>query len=451
MIVSNRFIPRRTLLRGVGAAIGLPLLDAMVPAAVALARTAARPVSRLGVIYVPNGMNIWQWIPQAEGTTFEFTPVLQPLSAFRDRLLLLTGMDNHEAAARPGEGVGDHSRAQAAFLTGVHAKKTEGPDFRAGISMDQIVAQQTRRDTQLASLELALEANDMMGVCDSGYSCIYSGTIAWLGPTTPLPMETDPRAVFERMFGDSGSTDPKIRSARIREQRSLLDFVSDDATRLEAKLGVRDRAKLSEYLDAIRDVERRIQKAEEQSALELPVVNQPAGVPQSFEAYAKLMFDLMALAYQSDLTRVATFLMGREVSGRTYPEIGVPDPHHAISHHQDRPELLEKEAKINAFHMSLFAHLIERLRTTPDGDGSLLDHVMVMYGPGFSDSNRHWHKNVPIALAGGGAGRLRGGRHIKLPDGTPLTNLYLSLLDKMGVPTDRLGDSTGSLANVLDV
>ena len=444
MIATKRHLDRRTVLRGIGATIALPLLDGMVPAFAAMRNTAAKPITRLGVVYVPNGINMAQWTPTADGTAFEFTRILEPLAPFRDRLVLLSGMENREAAGWPGEGPGEHSRGPAAYLTGVHCKKTEGPDISAGTSMDQIAARELERHTQLGSLELALEANDMMGVCTTGYSCLYSGTISWRSPTNPLPMESNPRAVFERLFGDSGSTDAEVQRRRLQEDRSILDFVAEDISRLDTRLGPGDRRKMQEYVEAVRDIERRIQKAE-QHGRELPAVDKPQGIPDSFEEHAKLMFDLMAIAYQADLTRVVTFLMGREVSVRTYPEVGVPEPHHPVSHHGDRPEQLEKNAKINTFHVQLFAHLLERLRSTPEGDGSLLDHSMITYGPGFSDPNRHWPKQVPVVLAGSGAGQIKGGRHIRFPDDRPMTNLHVTLLDKMGVPVERLGDSTGKI------
>ena len=367
-----------------------------------------------------------------------------PLAPYRDRLVLLSGMENREAAGWPREGPGEHSRGPAAYLTGVHCKKTEGPDISAGTSMDQIAARELERHTQLGSLELGLEANDMMGVCTTGYSCLYSGTISWRSPTNPLPMENNPRAVFERLFGDSGSTDPEVQRRRLQEDSSILDFVTDDIARLNTRLGPGDRLKMGEYVESVRDLERRIQRAE-QHGRELPEFRQPQGIPATFEEHAKLMFDLMAIAYQADLTRVITFLMGREVSVRSYPEVGVPEPHHPVSHHGDRPEQLEKNAKINTFHVEMFAHFLQTLRSIPEGDGSLLDHVMVTYGPGFSDPNRHWPKQVPVVLAGGGAGRIKGGRHIRFARDEPLTNLHMTLLDKMGIPVDRLGDSTGKI------
>ena len=445
MIITKKCLSRRTVLRGIGASIALPLLDGMTPALAALRKTAAAPVRRLGAIYVPNGMNVWQFTPEVEGAGFEFTPVLEPMTSFRDHLLVLTGLSNEVADAREGEGGGDHARAQATWLAGAHAKKTNGPDIRVGTTMDQIVARELSQETQLASLELSLEAEELVGTCEAGYSCAYTGTIAWRTPTTPLPMETNPRAVFERLFGATDSTDSRARLASLRRTRSVLDAVTEDLAGLERRLGPGDRAKLTEYVEAVRDIERRIQLAEEQSDRELPVFEQPAGIPGSFEAHAKLMFDLMALAYQTDLSRVSTFLMGRESSVRTYPEIGVPDGHHPVSHHQGVPDQLEKLAKINIFHLQMFAYFLEKLRSTPDGDGSLLDHSMILYGAGMSNSNIHYHHELPILLMGGGGGQIKGGRHLRFENGTPLSNLHLTLLDKMGIPLEEFGDSTGTL------
>ena len=441
-IVMKKRISRRAVLRGLGATIALPLLDGMVPAFGAIGTTAVR---RLGVIYVPNGMNMWSWTPRAEGAAFALTPILQPLAPFRDRLLVLSGLALEEANALPGEGSGDHPRAQTAFLTGVHARKSEGADLHAGISMDQIAAKEFGQHTQLASLELALEANELGGGCENGYSCAYTGTIAWGGPTTPLPMEMNPRAVFERLFGATDSTDRRGRLARIRKDRSILDDVTSELEDLRRQLGVPDLRKLTEYLESVRDIERRLQKAEEQSDREVPIVDKPAGVPDSFEEHAKLQFDLMALAYQADLTRVATFLMGREQSARTYPQIGVPDSHHPVSHHENDPDTLEKLAKINTLHTKMLAHFLEKLRSTPDGDGSLLDHVTILYGAGMSNSDSHYHRDLPILLVGGGAGQTKGGRHLGFAQETPLVNLHLTLLDKMGVSVERFGDSTGKV------
>ena len=444
MIISKKAIPRRAVLRGLGATVALPLLDGMVPALTALSRTAARPIPRLGAIYVPNGMELGRWTPKTDGSAFELTPILEPLAPFRDHMTVLSGMVNREADGVPGEGTGDHSRGQSVFLTGIHPRKTEGPDIQLGTSMDQIAARELGQHTQLASLELGLDANDTVGSCDVGWSCVYNSTISWRSETTPLPMETDPRAIFERLFG-ADSTDPVVRQARREEDHSILDSVTEELARFEHGLGPRDRIKLSEYLEAIRNIERRIQKAEEQSDRELPVVDQPAGVPATFEAHATVMFDLMALAYQADLTRVCTFLIGRELSNRTYPEVGVPEAHHLVSHHRHNPTQLTKLAKINVFHTQMLAHLLDRLRATPDGDGTLLDQSMILYGGGIGDSDRHSHTDLPILVMGSGAGTLKGGRHIRLSPDTPLMNLHVSLLDKMGIPVERVGDSTGAL------
>jgi hypothetical protein len=448
-IVVRKHLARRTFLRGLGASIALPLLDSMIPAFAAAAQRT--PVRRFGAIYVPNGMNIWAWTPAGEGKAFELTPVLRALAPFRDRVLVLSGMAHKEADGLPGEGTGDHSRSQAAFLTGVHAKKTEGADIRAGVSVDQILAQNVGRDTQLASLELGLEANELAGGCEDAYSCAYTGTISWRTATTPLPMEHNPRAVFERLFGASDSTDQAARLTRLRRDSSILDAVKRELGELERQLGVSDRAKLTEYVASVRDIERRIQKAEEEGDQELPEVVKPRGIPATFEEHATLMFDLMAVAFQTDLTRVSTFLVGREKSTRTYPEIGVPEPHHPVSHHQKQPEMLQKLARINAYHVKMLAHLLEKLRSTPDGDGSLLDHAMIVYGAGMSNPDNHFHHDLPCLLAGGGGGSVKGGRHVKLPYDTPMSNLHLTVLDKMGIPVERFGDSNGKIELLSDI
>ena len=446
-IATKQALPRRTFLRGLGVSVALPLLDGMVPAFAA----PARAVKRLGAVYVPNGVEMRMWTPKGEGTGFEWPLILEPLEAFRAQTLVLSGLADQPAVPAPGEGIGDHARASATWLTGVRAKKTEGPDIRAGVSLDQIVAQQLGQETQLASLELALDSVEVLGACDAGYSCAYANTIAWRTPTTPLPMENNPRAVFERLFGASDSTDAATRAARIAQDRSILDFVTAEVAALKRRLGPGDGGKLTEYLDAVRDVERRIQTAERQSTRELPVVAQPMGIPETFDAHAKLMYDLLALAYQCDLTRVATFMIGKEVSGRSYPEIGVPDGHHACSHHQNDPVKLEKLAKINRYHVQHFAYFLEKLRTTPDGDGSLLDHSVFVYGSGISDGNIHFHLDLPMLVVGGGAGTLHGGRHLKYASDTPLSNLYVTLLDKLGLPLDQFGDSTGQLDYLADL
>jgi Protein of unknown function (DUF1552) len=447
MIVSKNAIPRRTVLRGIGATIALPLLDAMVPALRAIGKTAAKGPSRLGVVYVPNGVPRMEqhWTPAAAGADFELPSILQPLSPFRNRLTVLSGLNSTPPATPAGQDPGLHARASTRFLTDVPPKFTTGSDLLAGISMDQIAAREIGEETQLASLELSMESTESAGTCDQGYSCAYTSTIAWRSPSTPLPMENDPRAVFERLFGDSGNTDQAERLARLAQQRSILDSITDKASRLGRALGSDDRAKLTEYLDAIRDVERRISNAERQNTKELPIVEHPAGIPGTFEEHAKIMYDLQVLAFQTDLTRISTFMMGREFTGRQYPEIGVPDAHHPISHHQNDPDKLAKLLKINSFHVKLFGYFVERLQSIPDGDGTLLDRVLLLYGAGMSDSNAHDPRDLPILLVGGANGRLAGGRHIRCPKGTPLANLHLSVLDMLGVKLDRLGDSTGEL------
>jgi len=445
MIITRKHLSRRTMLRGLGATLALPLLDGMVPALSALAKTAARPARRMAIIYTPNGMMMPNWTPKGEGTAFEFSPILEALTPYRERLVVLSGLADKYGWPQGDEGTGDHARAAATFLTGVHVKKTEGADIQGGISMDQIAAKALGAETQLASLELAIESVEFLGACDSGYSCAYANTIAWRSPTTPLPMENEPRAVFERLFGGSDSTDLASRAARIAKEKSILDSVTDRVRELQRGLGNRDQVKINEYLEAVRDVERRIQKAEEQSSRELPVVDRPAGIPGTFEEHARLMFDLLLLSFQTDLTRISTFMLGREVSGRAYPEIGVPDSHHPTSHHQNDPEKLAKLQKINAFHLKQFAYFVERMRTTPDGDGSLLDHSALLYGSGISDSNIHMHDNLPLVLMGGADGRIKGGRHVVYPKDTPVTNLFVNMLDMIGVPVETLGDSTGRL------
>jgi hypothetical protein len=450
-IATKRALPRRTFLRGLGVSVALPLLDGMVPAFAAVRATAARGVKRLGAIYVPNGVEMRLWTPKGAGREFEFPLILEPLEAFRAQTLVLSGLADQPAVPAPGEGIGDHARASATWLTGVRVKKTEGPDIRAGVSLDQIVAQHLGQETQLASLELALDSVEVLGACDAGYSCAYANTIAWRTATTPLPMENNPRAVFERLFGASDSTDAATRAARIEQDRSILDFVTAEVAALQRRLGPSDNGKLTEYLDAVRDVERRIQTAERQSTRALPVVAQPMGIPETFDAHAKLMYDLLALAYQCDLTRVATFMIGKEVSGRSYPEIGVPDGHHACSHHQNDPVKLAKLAKINRYHVQHFTYFLEKLRQTPDGDGSLLDHSVFVYGSGISDGNIHFHLDLPTLVVGGGAGTLQGGRHLHYANDTPLSNLYVALLDKLGLPMDQFGDSTGKLEYLSDI
>ena len=451
MIVTKRAIPRRTILRGLGAAMALPLLDGMVPALTAAARTAAAPRRRLGIVYVPHGAVAERWKPTGEGRAFQLSPSLEPLAPFREQLVVISGLDNAPALALQGEPAGGHGRIGAAFLTGVHAKPTEGADFRAGISIDQIAAMHLGEETQLRSLELGLESTDLAGACDVGFSCAYVNTLCWRGPTTPLPMENNPRAVFERLFGDTSDVDTAHRVARMRRDRSLLDSVTQKVADLKRTIGPADQTKLTEYLDAVREVERRIQKAEVQSARELPVAEVPSGsIPAKFEDYAKLMFDLQLLAYQADITRVVSFMVGKELSARTFPELGVPEPHHPLSHHQNNPASLEKLSRINLFHIQLLTYYLEKLKATQDGDSNLLDQIVLLYGSGMGDSNLHDPRDLPILLLGGGAGSLKGGRHLQYPKETKLTNLYFTLLNKVGVPAEHIGDSTGAVEHLFD-
>ena len=443
--IARRAIPRRTVLRGMGVSLALPFLDSMVPAFAQ--RTApADPVRRLGVVYVPNGMAMQRWTPVTAGEgiefkEFSFSPTLKALEPFRDQLVVIGGLS---VARNAGDTV--HARASTRFLTGVPPREdiaaATGSGIQAGISMDQVAARALAAHTQLASLELALDANDFAGSCDGGYSCTYTSTISWRSPTTPLPMEYNPRVVFERLFGDGGTTDPAARQARLKKDRNILDSVSEGILRLERGLGASDRSKFHEYLEAVRDAERRIQTAEQQSQRELPLIDQPAGIPATYEEHAKLMFDLQVLAYQCDLTRVITFMMARELSGRAYPQIGVSEAHHSISHHSNDPEKLKSYAAINAHHVSLLAYYAGKLKATPDGDGSLLDHMILLFGCGMSDGNGHTPRNLPVVLLGGAT---RGGRYLNYPGEPSVANLHLTLLDKLGAPTPSLGDSSGRL------
>lgn len=447
MIVTKKHLPRRTFLRGLGTTLALPLLDSMVPALSAY-NSAAKPVLRLGFVYHATGMIMDRWTPTAEGSAFEFTPTMKPLEPFRDRVVVMSGLAQVNGRAL-GDGPGDHARGGAVFLTGVHPKKTEGAGIQCGISVDQIAAKELGKHTQLASLEIGLESQSLAGGCDSGYSCAYTNTLSWKNPTTPLPLEINPRRLFERLFGDGDSTDAASRLARLEEQRSILDYVAGSIDRLETKLGSSDRTKLSQYLEAIRDIERRIQKAEQQNAsMKIPVMERPGAVPEKFEDHAKLMMDLQVLAFQTDLTRVITYVPAREGSNRSYREIGISDGHHSITHHQNDQEKIENVAKIDNLLVKNFAYLLDRLKATPDGEGNLLDHSIIVYGSGTADGNRHTHHDLPVVVAGGGAGKLKGGRHLRFPQETPLNNLYLNILDKAGIPVGNFGDSTGRLSDV---
>ncbi|MFL6826966.1 MAG: DUF1552 domain-containing protein [Bradyrhizobium sp.] len=443
MVITKKYIPRRTFLRGAGAVLALPVLDAMTPA---LSAETARPI-RLGFIQVPNGiMNLKnEWAPKAEGP-LEMTRILEPLADFKDRMVLISGLDSQQAAGLNFEVGGDHPRACTAWLTGTHAKMTSGADLRAGISVDQIAAREFGKYTQLASLEIGLESPEVVGACESAYGCAYYNTIAWRNETSPLPMENRPRAIFERLFGESGTTSPEVRMALRAEDRSILDAILSDVRRLRGKLGGADRGKIDQYLEAIRDVERRMQLADKQGDREIPQIEGPAGAPEVFSEYFKLMTDLMVLAWQTDMTRVITFMMGHEMSGRAYPEVGFGDAHHPCTHHQGDPEKIEKTVKINTFHTKMLAYYFDKLRSTKDGDGSLLDHSLILYGAALSDANLHLYTDLPLLLMGGGVAGIKGGQHVRYPKRTPLTNLLLTMLDKAGVTgVESLGDSTKRL------
>ncbi|HXE79649.1 MAG TPA: DUF1552 domain-containing protein [Vicinamibacterales bacterium] len=450
MIATRTHLPRRTVLKGLGATIALPMLDAMTPA-LAAPVTKKAPV-RLAFIYVPNGVTMAEWTPPGPGgADFQFTRILKPLEPFRKDMFVLTGLAQKNGNAL-GDGPGDHARAAAAYLTGVHPKKTAGADIQNGISADQIAAQQLAGLTRFPSLELGCDDSRVVGNCDSGYSCAYTNSLAWRSPTTPLPPETNPRLVFERLFGafDAG-LDAETRARRLMYRRSILDSVLDRSKALMNGLGPADRRKVDEYLDAVREIERRIEMAEHDMR-DIPAgIEKPTGIPVEYEEYVKLMFDLQLLAFQTDLTRVVTMMMGREGSLRTYPEIGVPDPHHPLTHHGGKQDWIEKVTQVNEFHARLFAYFIDRLKSTPDGDGSLLDHSMIVYGSGLSDGDRHTHEDLPVLVFGRGDGSLRPGRHIVYPSETPMNNLFLTLLDRMGVHAETLGDSTGRVAELTEM
>ena len=445
MIITGKSIGRRSFLRGTGAALALPLIDAMTPA---FAVAAARPV-RLGFVVVPNGiMNLNnEFAPKAAGPLAEMTPILQPLADFRDRMVVMSGLDNQQAAGLNFEIAGDHPRACTAWLTASHARMTSGADLRAGVSADQIAAREFGQYTQLASLEVGLESTEMIGSCEAAYSCAYYNTISWRDDTTPLPMENRPRAIFERLFGAAGTTDPRVRQILRAEDHSILDAVNDDVKRLRTRLGGADRGKIDQYLDAVRDVERRIHLAEAQSKDHpVPTLQGPGGVPTVFSEYYRLMADLMVLAWQTDMTRVTTFQIGHEMGGRSYPELGFGDSHHSVTHHHGDPEKIAKTTKVNIFHTRMLAYYLDKLRSTPDGDGSLLDHSLILYGAALSDGNLHLYVDLPLVLFSSGIGGIKGGRHVRFPARTPMANLLVTMLDKAGVPhIERLGDSTGRL------
>jgi len=443
-MIFKKSIPRRSLLRGLGATVALPFLDAMLPA-LATVKDKLEIPRRLSIVYAPNGMNMKKWTPTSTGNSYGLTPIMEPFSAYKDQMTVLSGLANKAGYALPGEGESaPHERAGGVFLTGVHPKR-EG---QTGISMDQIIARELGKKTQLASLELGLHSSDAVGQCEKGWSCAYISTLSWRTPTTPLPIENRPRAVFERLFGDS--TDPVVRMERIIKEKSILDSVSEAATDLMQDVGYEDRLRLSEYLDGMREIEHRIQMAEQQSIGDLPTMDAPIGIPSEFAEHLKLMFDLNVLAYQTDMTRMVTLMTGPEQSNRTYPEIGVPDVHHSLSHHQGNAISLEKLYKINLYHSELLTYFLDRLRNTPDHEGSLLDNMMVMYACSMSDGNDHILQDLPCVLFGGGSGQLKGGKHVRYENDTPISNLYLSLFEKLDIEMEKFGDSTGTL-DVLSV
>src|SRR5216117_1315777 len=437
MAFLTKSLPRRTVLQGLGATVALPFLEAMLPAFSLRGRAAAKAVHRFQTFYVPNGMAMEYWSPKSEGSKFELSPILEPLAPFQDQMLVLSGLKANWNYI--------HAGASGSFLTGTARGGRNEIEIIADVSMDQLLARHFARETQVASLELSMDAPANAGACTGILSCVYTHTLSWRSPTQPLPMEWNPRAVFERLFGDSGSTDWTTREARMKQHKSILDSVTEKLTALKGELGAQDQTKVNEYADAIRDVERRIQKAEEQSDVELPSIEEPQGAPPVFEDHLALMLDLQLLAFQSDLTRVISFMISKEQSARPYPQIGVPEAHHPLSHHDNNPDLIAHMSKINRYHVELFSKYLAKLRATPDGDGSLLDHTTILYGSGISNSTGHSGDNLPLLVMGGGSGTLKGGRHLAYTDKPTMANLLVTLMDKMGVPVEKIGGSTGKL------
>ncbi|MBS0203472.1 MAG: DUF1552 domain-containing protein [Planctomycetes bacterium] len=440
MIVLKKALSRRTFLRGVGATLALPLLDAMIPALTALADTPANPAQlrRLGFVYMPMGCDVTRWAPPGAKSLEELSPTLNPLAPVKNKVAVISNLELRNAYP------GTHATSNSAFLSAATARRTESTDYHLGTTVDQIAAKQIGRDTQLPSLELSMDLLSVVGQCDNGYACVYQNNLSWSSPTTPLPAEAHPRIVFESLFGGEGGA--ADRQAALRKRASLLDSVNDELVRLQKTLGPGDRNRVNQYLDSVRDVERRIQQAEAVAGQNpVPDIDRPAGVPASYADHARLMFDLQAVALQGDITRVVTFQLARETSNRTYSDIGISEPHHPLTHHGNDPDKIAKVARINQFHVSLFAGFLQKLQSIPEGNGSLLDHVLYLYGSGMGNPNVHDHVNLPIIVAGGAAGNMQGGRHIRYNDATPLANLHLTLLDKVGVKLDSFADSNGKV------
>ena len=441
MFLTKKAIPRRTFLRNGRAVLALPLLDAMIPAATSWAQTPAKPVRRLGFVFIPMGCDGSRWTPPGEGKLEELSPILTPLEPVKDQVTVITNTRLQNAYP------GTHDTSNASFLSAAPAKHTESSDYYLGTTVDQIAAKQMGQQTQLASLQLAMDLNPLAGVCNNGYACVYQNCLSWSSPTTPLPSEAHPRVVFERLFGEGGNA--ADRRAALQDRASLLDSFTGNIARLKQRVGPGDRARVDQYLDSIRQVESEIERAEKAASENtMPDADRPVGVPAMFADHAKLLFDLQILAFQADITRVVTFQLTREQSNRTYPEIGVPEPHHPTSHHGGDPAKIAKIAKINTFHVSLFSEFLQRMKATPDGDGSLLDHSVYVYGSGMGNPSIHDHENLPILVAGGKAAGMKGGRHIRLEKGTALANLHLTLLDRVGVHLDSFMDSTGEIPDL---
>jgi hypothetical protein len=443
MFLTKKAIPRRTFLRSARGALALPLLEAMIPAATSWAETPAKPVPRLGFVFIPMGCDQTRWTPPGQGKLDELSPILAPLKPVKDQVTVITNMRLQNAYP------GTHDTSNSAFLSAASSKHTESSDYFLGTTVDQIAAKQMGRDTQLDSLQIAMDLNPLAGVCNNGYACVYQNCLSWSSPTTPLPSEAHPRVVFERLFGEGGNAE--ARRAALHNRASLLDSFTTDIAKIKQRVGAPDRARLDQYLESVRQVEREIERGEKSVAdNKTPDLERPVGVPAAFGDHAKIMFDLQILAFQADLTRVITFQFTREQSNRTYPDIGVPEPHHPTSHHGNDPVKVAKIAKINTYHIELFSEFLQRMKATPDGDGSLLDHSVYLYGSGMGNPSLHDHENLPILVAGGAATRLKGGRHIKYEKGTNLANLHLTLLDRVGIQLDSFADSNGKVEDLFD-